>query len=333
MLGFVETGSSERAGVEATLPVGQQLTAALNAAPPAEALSPSLILQLWKLAEAEAWEITPPEFARVLERAGTKVNYGSPPEAEANLRQKESFLRALHLTDLALAQACARGMEAAWERFLKLYRNSLIETATKITGSASLGEELADALYAELYGLRERDGERKSPLESYSGRGSLLSWLRATLVQRHRDHWRSTHRETPIDDFDCPAPAQAYPVPGELTALTGAIGQILQEISAADRFLLAAYYLDGQTLGQIGRTLDVHEATISRRLKRVAADLRDMLLGELHRRGLSKAAAKDALGADPRDLEINMRALLQTSQTTPFSVKGGQRPTGDSEPV
>lgn len=328
----METGASERGGVEVTLPVGQPLTAALDLSPPDETLPAPLIQQLWKLAEAERWELTPDDFARVLVRVGTKVNYGSPLGIQANPRQKETFLRSLHLADLALAHACALGAEAAWKQFLKLYRNALIETATKITASASLGEELADALYAELYGLRERDGERKSPLESYSGRGSLLSWLRATLVQRHHDHWRNTHRETPIDDFDCPAPVQVSPIPGELSALTGAIGNILQKLSAADRFLLAAYYLDGQTLGQIGRTLDVHEATISRRLKRLAGDLRDKLLGELQRHGLSKAAAKEALGADPRDLEINVRALLQTSQTTPFSEQGGRRPKGESEP-
>jgi RNA polymerase sigma-70 factor (ECF subfamily) len=36
---------------------------------------------------------------------------------------------------------------------------------------------------------------------------------------------------------------------------------------------------------------------------------------------LSKRAAEEALGNDPRDLEINLRALLQSSQTTSFSEK------------
>jgi RNA polymerase sigma-70 factor (ECF subfamily) len=34
---------------------------------------------------------------------------------------------------------------------------------------------------------------------------------------------------------------------------------------------------------------------------------------------LSKRAAQEALGNDPRDLEINLRALLQSSQTSTFS--------------
>jgi RNA polymerase sigma-70 factor (ECF subfamily) len=42
--------------------------------------------------------------------------------------------------------------------------------------------------------------------------------------------------------------------------------------------------------------------------------------------GLSKAAAEEALGADPRDVEINLRRLLQTSQTTTFSNRKGATP-------
>ena len=83
--------------------------------------------------------------------------------------------------------------------------------------------------------------------------------------------------------------------------------------------MLSAYYLDHQTLLKIAQTLGVHEATISRRLKRLAASLRKQLLENLIAGGLSKAAAAEALGADPRDVEINLRKLLQTSQTTTFS--------------
>ncbi|MGA3129158.1 MAG: sigma factor-like helix-turn-helix DNA-binding protein [Terracidiphilus sp.] len=329
ILRFVDTAPSESDGLELSLPVKQQFTAALGSYPPAEVLPAALIEQLWKQAEAESCALSPEDFTGILQSVGARVNYGLPSGVPADLRQKESFLRSLHLSELALAHACALGRESAWQRFLALYRAPLVQTAVRITNSVSFGEELTDTLYAELYGLRERNGERQSPLASFSGRGSLLSWLRATLVQRHRDHWRRTHRETPIDGVDCPAPA--LQIPGELTVLTGAIAQILAKLAAEDRFLLAAYYIDRQTLQQIGRTLDVHEATISRRLKRLASDVRDKLLDELHWRGLSKAAAKEALGADPRDLEINVRALLQTSQTTSFSQQRDLRRTGESE--
>jgi RNA polymerase sigma-70 factor (ECF subfamily) len=65
----------------------------------------------------------------------------------------------------------------------------------------------------------------------------------------------------------------------------------------------------------------VHEATVSRRLKRLLVDLRKQLLRNLESDGLSKRAAEEALGNDPRDIEINLRALLQSSQTSSFSEK------------
>lgn len=281
----------------------------------------ALLDELWLNAEAGVCGLTQPEFGQALARVGEKTNYGLPPGSLASAGQREAFFRGLRLADLALAHACALGRERAWERFLSLYRSQLVRAAQGITGSASLGEDLADSLYAELYGLREVDGQRKSPLSSFTGRGSLLGWLRTTLAQRFTDHHRRTHRETPLEDFDAPSVAASLSVRVEANALATAVASTLIELEPENRFLLAAYYLDRQTLMQIARTINVHEATISRRLKRLLEGLRVRLLKNLCGAGLSKAAAVEALGTDPRDLEINLRALLQKSQAGSFNSK------------
>jgi RNA polymerase sigma-70 factor (ECF subfamily) len=287
-------------------------------------LPPDLLEELWQKAEAETLGLTQPEFGQVLVAVGAKTNHGLPPGATASPSQRAAFFRGLRLPDLALAHACALGREPAWERFLSLHRGPLVRAAQGITGSASLGEDLADSLYAELYGLREVEGQRKSPLSSFTGRGSLLGWLRTTLAQRFTDHHRRTHREAPLEDVDSPAPAPAPPIAFETNALTAAVASTLAELDPEDRFLLAAYYLDRQTLLQIARTINVHEATISRRLKRLLEGLRIRLLKNLCAGGLSRAAAQEALGTDPRDIEINLRALLQTSQTGAFKIQGAE---------
>jgi len=283
-------------------------------------LPPGLIQELFRTAEGERCGLSPQEFSQVLVSVGEKVNYGLPPGTAPDSAQRAAFYRSLHLADLALAHACALGREAAWEGFVSRFRAPLMQAAISITGSASLGEELAGSLYAELYGLRQAGGgERRSPLASYSGRGSLMGWLRTTLVQRFRDHHRRTYREEPLESVESPATAPPVSLPAELTRLTAAIARTLRDVAAEDRFLLSAYYLDRQTLLQIAQTLAVHEATISRRLKRLASNLRKQLLENLRTSGLSKAAAEETLGADPRDIEINLRMLLQTSQTSTFS--------------
>jgi RNA polymerase sigma-70 factor, ECF subfamily len=285
-------------------------------------LPPALSHELWATAEAHTCDLTEEEFATILTTIGTKHNYGAPPATHPDAAQKIAFLRSLRLPELALAQACALGREPAWQRFIDTYRASLTQAAIAITGSATLGHDLADSLYSELYGLREQAGERRSPLASYSGRGSLLGWLRTTLAQRHVDHHRRTHRETPLDTLDAPAPTPTTPPnSAELQHLTHAVARTLQTLPSEDRFLLSSYFLDRQTLLQISRILNVHEATISRRLKRLTSDLRKQLLHNLQSGGLSQRAAEEALGNDPRDLEINLRTLLQTSQADTFSNK------------
>jgi RNA polymerase sigma-70 factor (ECF subfamily) len=234
----------------------------------------------------------------------------------------------LRLPEFALAQACALGREAAWERFLGLYRGPLTQAAIAITGSGTLGHDLADSLYAELFGLGGASSQsegmaRRSPLASYSGRGSLLGWLRSTLAQRHIDHHRRTRRETSLEAVEETQPiaaplASVAPLPDELDRLAQAVARSLATLAPEDRFLLSAYFLDRQTLLQIARLLRVHEATVSRKLKRLTAELRKQLLRELQAGGLSKRGSEEALGADPRDLEINLRGLLQTSQSPPF---------------
>jgi RNA polymerase sigma-70 factor (ECF subfamily) len=304
------------------LSTAQESTTTRHHTPDLSELPKDVLRELWLTAEAETHGLTFEEFGAVLAAVGAKLNHGLPSGVQPDAAQRASFFRSLHLSELALAHSCALGREVAWDCFFSLYRAPLTRAAVAMTGSANLGHDLADSLYSELYGLRQVDGQRRSPLASYSGRGSLLGWLRTILAQRHVDRHRRTHREAPLETVDLAAQAPSVaPIDLELIRLKHAIVRTFQDLEPEDRFLLASYFLDGQTLLQISRVLRVHEATISRRLKRLVADLRKQLLHNLQSGGLSKRAAEEALGTDPRDIETNLRSLLQTSQTSSFSDK------------
>jgi RNA polymerase sigma-70 factor, ECF subfamily len=294
-------------------------------------ISAEFLQDLWRKADGEACDLTLDEFINVLAVIGGKHNYGLQPGLAASAKEIEAFLNSLHLTELALAHACAHGRERAWERFFDQYRAFLTQTAIAITASSSLGHDLSDSLYAELYGLRGFEGNRRSPLASYSGRGSLQGWLRTTIVQRWRDHHRRTHREAPLNEIDCAAPETSDPDSVEPGVVAQALSKTLGELPPEDRFLLSAYFLDRQTLLQIARTINVHEGTVSRRLTRLLNEIRRQLLTSLQQHsGLSKHAALEALGTDPRDLEINLRTLLQSSQLAPFSNRGESAASPDA---
>ena len=66
-----------------------------------------------------------------------------------------------HAADLELARRCAIGDEAAWDRFVLEFRPVLYRAADMLEPGGG-ARDLADALYADLYGVNERDGERRS---------------------------------------------------------------------------------------------------------------------------------------------------------------------------
>jgi len=289
------------------------------------ALADSLLDELWRECDAAGWGLDRSEFDAILLSVGTARNYGLAEGEAASRQQRAAYFRSLRLSDLVLARACAAGNEQAWERFVALYRQPLIRAAIAITGSETLGRDLAEQLYAELYGLTARAGERRCPLESYRGRGSLMGWLRTTLAQRHVDHYRRSHREQPLEEFDAQAPEPAPEKPAaELTALERAVEEVLRCRDAEERFLLASYYLDGRTLLEISRVLRVHEATVSRKLRRATGGIRKQVLRNLQGSGMSRRAAEEALGADPRDLDLNLKKLLQYSQSDTFQEKAAR---------
>ena len=278
-----------------------------------------LLDELWRVCNGSSWELQRDEFDRIATDAGAALNFGLEPGVAATRREQAAFFRGLCLDDLVLARACAAGSERAWEQFIAQYRQPLIRAAIAITGSETLGRDLADQLYAELFGLKTREGERRCPLLSYRGRGSLMGWLRTTLAQRHVDYFRRSRHEQPLDEMDVPAEDAPLEAPlAELSTLERAIERALLERDAEERFLLAAYYLDGQTLLQIARLLGVHEATVSRKLRRATDGTRKQVLRNLERSGLSRHAAEEAIGADPRDLAVNVKKLLQNSQSEAF---------------
>ena len=288
------------------------------------AVDSGLLGELWRTSETRAWGLERSEFEEIVCAVGRRANFGLAAGERAGKSAQREFYLGLRLDDLVLAQSCARGNEQAWQQFVTAHREPMRRAAIAITGSASRGADLADLLWAELYGLNERDGERVSPLKSYRGRGSLMGWLRTILAQRHVDQWRRTGREEALDGMDPPAAETDTPAPPEDTdALGRAVADAIAKCAAEERYLLASYYLDGQTLAEVARVLGVHEATVSRRLQRVVKGIRKQVVRNLERQGLSPRRAREALETDPRDLDVNLKKLLQQTQVESFQDRAG----------
>ncbi len=224
------------------------------------------------------------------------------------------ILKGLRVNDLVLARACAQGNDAAWDYFLMRYREKLYSAAAAIARDAAGGRELADSLYAELFGTKIReDGRRLSKLETFTGRGSLEGWLRTLLAQEYVNRFRSQRRLVSFDDAIEPPVARAAADPNlavEHEALARATDASLALLKDDERFLLAAYYLDERTLAEIGRMTGAHESTVSRRLEKITVHLRKEIVRRLSRMGMARRVAEEMLELDVRDLGINVREAL-----------------------
>jgi len=186
--------------------------------------------------------------------------------------------------------------------------------ALHITRDAAHAAELADSLFADLYGVNTRDGARHSKLVFYTARGSLEGWLRTVMAQEFINRYRKQKRVVSLDEQEEEGTQFVAPNPPPVIAsdarLEAATDEALAELSSEDRYVLAAYHLDGRTLAEIARVLGLHESSISRRLDRVTTTLRKRILACLRERGMSHAQAKEALETDVRDVQLDLRARL-----------------------
>ena len=272
---------------------------------------------------AAAYGMDREQFAAILRDIQSKYLPQATPEEAAD------FCGALRLEELVLARACAAGNERAWQDFISRYRNKLRAMALHITRDGAHASELADSLFADLYGVNARDGVRHSKLTFYTARGSLEGWLRTVMAQEFINRYRKKKRDVSLDEqeeegtqFAAPNPAPAVAADDRLESATD---EALGELSAEDRYVLAAYHLDGRTLAEIARILGLHESSISRRLDRVTSTLRKRILACLRDRGMSHAQAKEALETDVRDVQLDLRARL-TQDSGVKAFPGGKAP-------
>ena len=274
-------------------------------------IDPRQAAELYSRSGASAYGLSQQQFTAILQTVVSKTeDVCNSPDSEI-----ESFLSSLKLDELALAHGCAAGNQHAWDVFLTRYRESIYQSARSITRNESVGKELADSLYAELYGLGPLE-DRRSKLALYSGRGSLGGWLRMVLSQNFVNQIRAGKRVVSIEEeeeehgtqFAATAPVESAPADARLANATD---QVLATLSSEDRFLLSSYFLDGKRLAEIGRVLGVHESTISRKMEKLLKELRKQIRRELERRGMSRRQAEEALETDVRDLQVNVASSLR----------------------
>jgi len=244
----------------------------------------------------------------------------------------EEFVHDIRADDLCLIVACEQGDEKAWEDLVANFDSTVKSAARKISSNNEDAEDLASSIWAELYGLRvDADGNKKSKLAYYSGRGSLAGWLRAVVSQLAVDQFRKTSKFVQIEEdreFENLANEAANgdgnffgsntENPEDLltdkrsesdvsTALSAAIGELEPE----DRLILKLYYFDDLKLKDIAATFGYHEATASRKLTRVQTEIRKGVEKQLKTtHGWTETEVKRHLSETAASLGVNLETMF-----------------------
>ena len=252
-------------------------------------------------------------------------------EPDASPAVITEFADKLQADDLCLIVACEQGNQKAWDDLVERFSATVRSAARGASSNEEAAEDLAQSIWAELHGLRRGvDGQPIGKLAYYSGRGSLAGWLRAVVAQLAVDKHRSQSRLVQTDedaDFDRMAQSSTQhdwsgrdPVvnPEDETSrklaaadMQQALASAVQELAAEDRLLVKLYYFDGLRLKEAGAMLGVHEATASRRLTRVHAELRRQVESILmNDKGWTKSETDEAFSELAAGLETDIEPLL-----------------------
>jgi RNA polymerase sigma-70 factor (ECF subfamily) len=246
--------------------------------------------------------------------------------------QIAKFIDELQADDLCLIIACERGDENAWNDLVERFTTTVRSAARSASSNEDAAEDLAQSIWAELYGLRTRkDGAPASKLAYYSGRGSLAGWLRAVVGQLAVDTFRKqsrlvqTEEDTDLDRLardasvgEGQAVLAGIPTPEESMSnrfakadMQQALNKAVQELAAEDRLLVKLYYFDNLRLREAGAVLGVHEATASRRLSRIQTDLRKQVTKILiDERGWTQTETEKSFAEVAQHLDTDLETLL-----------------------
>ena len=244
-----------------------------------------------------------------------------------------AFAAEIRADDLCLILACEKGDEKAWEALVANFDSTVRSAARKMSQNAEDAEDLASSIWAELYGLRQdTDGNKKSKLIYYSGRGSLAGWLRAVVSQLAIDEYRKQSRFVQIEenrDFenlaeessnnssntavlhhaDTPEALLVEKQGADDVAL--ALKAAVEGLDSEDRLILQLYYFDDLKLKDIAATFGYHEATASRKIARLHSEIRRSVEKALHERhGWNDTEIKRYLSETAMKLGISVEKLF-----------------------
>lgn len=215
--------------------------------------------------------------------------------------------------DLYLACACAIGANGAAERFVALFGHRIEGYLGSLASSRDRVDEVRQIVLVRCLVASE---SAPPAIASFSGRGSLEGWVRATAVREALGLERDRKRELRRAEVDGERPvippwslAEHYREP-----VHRAFVAAISTLAAPHRALLRLHYVHGTTTAQLANMFQVSRATLVRRLTEARQALLDRFSGELNDlAGVSPDDCVAVLRLVKEEIDLSLSSLLRES--------------------
>lgn len=188
--------------------------------------------------------------------------------------------------DLALAQACLAGEEAAWSHFEALYRPPIVSLLVARGAGFAEAEDLVAELLMDLGGF----GKKPEPLlKNFLGTGPLKSWLstiaKMRLIAARRRKRLFVDLAGPDGFGDLIEHTQASAENSILSDLQQAMRRSLlrawRQCPAEMRVMLQLLHIEAITQREIARLWGWHESKVCRTLDAALRGIRKATMAEI----------------------------------------------------
>jgi RNA polymerase sigma-70 factor (ECF subfamily) len=239
-----------------------------------------------------------------------------------------SWLCGRPATDLYLACACAHGVHTALAAFDEHYLSHVRAFLSHMRPDAEFVDECRQLLREKLFvGAAPKIAE-------YTGRGSLLGWLRVATVRTALNLRRSRaliagarRAPSPVEAESIDEPERSYLQDRYRDAFRAAIEESFAVLSSEQRNLLRMHFMDGMTLHQLATLFQVHRATVARWIAQTRRSVLDATRTHLQQQlELDTAELDSMMRLLDSQLELSIGHLLAPEGDSPAATPPEIRP-------
>ncbi len=169
---------------------------------------------------------------------------------------------------------CQRGDAAALERLVAHFQQPVMRLAWRMTGNASLAEEVAVEVFTKVW---RKSGQWRGDATASTWIYQLTTRTTLDLLRGRRRWWRRMRWLAREENADGTNPSQLAERRDQAALQTEVVALALSELSPEDRALVQLYYYEELPLADIESILGIKTDTLKMRLFRARKRLRETL--------------------------------------------------------